>query len=784
MLKEEKLNKIYEIIINGVELTTKELNSYGFSSKDLSDLTNDNTLERVKRGHYKLISVDGLFMYGKKLISLEKYDKATACFEKCYELDPNHKEACFQLFFRKIKNLEYNEAFKYFDRFFSDDNQFYNLDSNFYLYLLSNIIEIPDKYKKYVKSLEFVDIRVDFMDERYEDKIAYNAIRSDAFSQKFIKAFKELKNLIDNRKKVTIQDLVTKTLLDQAIKKQRKVKREINILINNKQYEDVITYLENIEKNTHLSLTDKYALQLTKDLVDIITTSKVPKKRDIYKDDIFAAIDAKDYELALTLSEKYLNEENIEKSDNCINILLTEINNVLRKISNNDKVIETPKEKEPDVGTNNTKKLVEPMANKTQQDNNFIDIINYLMDNNLDTAFETLKVYLESIKKKEYESLIIDLIKLSLVKHDMTFTKPMIALIYISKGTYQFNVSEYIKEFYIALSQNMFDSARVYLDIISFSEKLGQQSISINGLKQILTIAEGIINNKEDIKKVLTESNKKEHDEKNNDFDVKGFIDQRLNELYENGIILLKTMDNTKRKAIHEYVENLPDVESFSIGEGETRQIVLRYKANEYIDITKTVKEGNEAYNSQNYDLCIEKFRKLLGTNKPKTWVYAKLGLSYMKMGNKKIAIDYLTIATELEKKEGNSDKDYTELIASLKGLIPEEDKKPRVRMNISEFEDDMNNNYGIDNLDEIIRLLSTGTSLDEVTKTMNLSLYQRNIVAIILAKEYYQNEDYNIGDMYLKLVEGTKGKSSETRSLLNEVRKNKRFYKYRRMDN
>ena len=44
MLKEEKLNKIYEIIINGVELTTKELNSYGFSSKDLSDLTNDNTL--------------------------------------------------------------------------------------------------------------------------------------------------------------------------------------------------------------------------------------------------------------------------------------------------------------------------------------------------------------------------------------------------------------------------------------------------------------------------------------------------------------------------------------------------------------------------------------------------------------------------------------------------------------------------------------------------------------------------------------------------------------------
>ena len=35
MINEETLKNLYEGIVNGNELTTKELNSYGFNSKDL-----------------------------------------------------------------------------------------------------------------------------------------------------------------------------------------------------------------------------------------------------------------------------------------------------------------------------------------------------------------------------------------------------------------------------------------------------------------------------------------------------------------------------------------------------------------------------------------------------------------------------------------------------------------------------------------------------------------------------------------------------------------------------
>ena len=66
MINEENLNKLYEGIINGNELTTKELNSYGFNSKDLKELIEQGSLERVRRGHYSFHSIDKLFYYGKK----------------------------------------------------------------------------------------------------------------------------------------------------------------------------------------------------------------------------------------------------------------------------------------------------------------------------------------------------------------------------------------------------------------------------------------------------------------------------------------------------------------------------------------------------------------------------------------------------------------------------------------------------------------------------------------------------------------------------------------------
>ena len=60
MIKAEKLNKLYECVINE-ELITKSLNSYGLNSNDITNLVKLEYLERVERGVYRLLNVDGLY---------------------------------------------------------------------------------------------------------------------------------------------------------------------------------------------------------------------------------------------------------------------------------------------------------------------------------------------------------------------------------------------------------------------------------------------------------------------------------------------------------------------------------------------------------------------------------------------------------------------------------------------------------------------------------------------------------------------------------------------------
>ncbi len=198
-----------------------------------------------------------------------------------------------------------------------------------------------------------------------------------------------------------------------------------------------------------------------------------------------------------------------------------------------------------------------------------------------------------------------------------------------------------------------------------------------------------------------------------------------------------------------------------------------------YFDFSKTAKEGNSAYSRGEYDDCIESYRKLLEFGEPKAWVYAKLGLAYMKKFDKDTAIDYLTIATELAKEE-QSDLDFTDLIASLRDLIDPEDKKPRVKMSTEDFSNDTENYYGIESMHELAELILSGMNIDEACASLELNDEQKAIATLVLARECYLQENYTIGDQYLKKVEKTKNKTKFVISLFEEVRKNKRFYRNR----
>lgn len=839
MISEENLNKMYNGLIDEKELTTKELNSYGFNSKDLTDLINDGVIKRIKRGYYSFLSIDSLFYYGIQLIALNEYDKATACFEKCYELDPNHLGTCFQLFLSAVQSRDYSKAFTYFEHLYNSDNEYYTNDSNFYLYLLSMITEIPEEHREYAKSLQLEDIRIDFNDKRFEDPYSQNKVRISALNQKFTLASKQLNELIKQHGRLSVQDLIVRTLLSQAIEIQNDLKKNVINLATEKKYNEIISRLEEVQEQHHLSVADECIFFLAREISKVEETGIIPEKEVDSTNKLFEAINGKNFELALSLSKDYIEGKNINPSDNAMFMLLKDITELIKTNKSKEQPVVTPlpKKVEPVTAIKNTNSQTNsvPMTSNIT----FATVIGYLMQQDFDNSFRALRGYLNSINKSEYEFLIIDLIKISLIEQDVAFSKPMIALTYLAKENFTFDISEYIQNFYETLAQNRFIEARIYLDIISKSNKLGQSCILTDGLEQVLNTTEKMLNykrNNETLNKVdasikaveqeptaqipvkhqtieepiqqpissisiyvdnesidkskkgIVESAHLQNSQNKAipkptiiDYDYSEFIEGKLDELYEKGIVLLRPMDDSRRKAIHNIVKDIPDVVSFSIESDSNRQVVLRFKPfiDEHLDFSATAKEGNSAYIKGQYDDCIESYRKLLEFGEPKAWVYAKLGLAYMKKFDKDTAIDYLTIATALAKEE-QSDFDFTELIASLKGLIDPEDKKPRVKMTIDDFGNDTENFYGIENIYELAELILFGMNVDDACITLGLNDEQKSIATLILARESYIQENYVMGDQYLKKVERKKNKTKFVSSLFEEIRRNKRFYKNR----
>lgn len=199
MISEMNINKLYEIIISGKELTTSELNNCGFKSNDLVKLINDGVILRVRRGLYKLVNVDGLFYYGKSFVSSNS-KKADLCFRKCLMLDPKHIGASLHFFFINIQNKDYEESFQYLDNLLNAENDFYVTDFNYYLYLLSVITEVPDKHREYVRYLNYDDIKLSANDKR----TIQNKIRFTVMQGKYAYALRQLNDLMEKSKRASL----------------------------------------------------------------------------------------------------------------------------------------------------------------------------------------------------------------------------------------------------------------------------------------------------------------------------------------------------------------------------------------------------------------------------------------------------------------------------------------------------------------------------------------------------------------------------------------------------
>lgn len=794
MVTKDKIYKIYEEIIDNKELTTKLLKECGFNSHDINTLLENGIIDRRKRGFYTFKDYDGLNKYGKTYIVKKNWDKGNKCFLKCFENNPHDMDIAFRILLSSINNEEYEKAIKICDVIINSEND-YVADASYYMYLLSFLTSVPLKDEEYIKYLTFFEIKLD--DSKNPTNNIYNSVRSISLKNKFSFALHNFNNYFMKKDKHSIQDIITKTLLVKVVKKESEFKKELKTYVNDKKYDVVLDLLKERHEKHSSNTIDIYIYKLVKIYLNISKTGNVPIKKIVDTNNSLEAIDAYDFDLALELDKKFYEEKNIPDENNILRCILQDIVALIKSIKDNN-------------STNNEDIDTEIKNNNPEQEkdyDNFTQIINYLMNNKIDTAFDKLKVYMNNIGKSEYEYLIINLIKLGLLEKDLAFVDAMAELSLMSFDDYNVNISKFLQKFYISVSNNNLSEARIYLDIIDKTNKLGISSINVNILSKTLDKnnsgynnnykkSSEIISNRQELNMktieksninediVNTPVNKYKVDGPNNLDKDKIMIDKKYDDLCENkGIILLKAMDSKRNDNILKIAKRYPNMTAFTIKDFGEERVVLKYQPVicDDINLDETINKAKPLFKNGKYEECIDKNLKILECLHEPTGInYAIIGLCYSKLSNKAMAIDYLTVANDIARKN-HEPYDYSDLILYLRDIVHSIDRKPAsVRMGEREFKDSCNNKYyGIDNFEEInSQICDSGLDVESACLELGLSDDEINIINLIYAKEFFLLGNNEKGELFLNYVIRKKDKSRKVINIISEITKNKSLYK------
>ena len=85
---------------------------------------------------------------------------------------------------------------------------------------------------------------------------------------------------------------------------------------------------------------------------------------------------------------------------------------------------------------------------------------------------------------------------------------------------------------------------------------------------------------------------------------------------------------------------------------------------------------------------------------------------------------------------------------------------------------------YGINNFEEINQYIeNSGLSVEKACEQLQFSQEQIDIIKLIYAREFYKQGSMKTGDAFLKAVEQRKEKSLKLKSILEEIRNNKKLY-------
>lgn len=227
---------------------------------------------------------------GDRAFELGNREEAASFYESAYEIKKSGSIA-FKIFVWYISQSDYITALNWLlelRKFGEYPNDYYT-----YALLLNNFVVLPEEVQEEISSLDGSDLRLTYLDNRFDDRDLNNRIRYAIAKEQYNYAY-NLVNKIVARGNSEPQEYVIYRLLKEKVVKEPKM---IKKMIEEERYNDVFDYLNN---KPNYQRSDEMAMQLLKDIYDLLdgivieSTNKVSTK-------LFDAIYNGNYEKALEL---------------------------------------------------------------------------------------------------------------------------------------------------------------------------------------------------------------------------------------------------------------------------------------------------------------------------------------------------------------------------------------------------------------------------------------------------------------------------------------------------
>ena len=367
------------------------------NGEQLNQMIKSGVVKILNHNEYEILD-ENLFTRFYNNVSVVKNEEIPRLFlELCYQMFPNNTFINLQMFFNNVKEENYEGSIYYLSNLLNSDDKNICKDALFYTYLLSFLINLPEDYKKKIKDLVYEDIMLDDSALSYVIKESENRIRLSVLYQRYSKALKLEKTLIQDEENQNAEHYLPMMLISMIIEQENLSKRDISHMIGNKQYIQAITFLEEKQDRHPLNDMDYCTLQLLYKFMYITNNYQPLDIIEGEADDFYEKIAHNDFRAALlSFYVQYEDNKNYYRGNN-MGLLLKTI-----------------------IDLNDDKKL---------------KFLRLLRNQNLEELFEYLKEYLRSINKENYEAILINLIRIDNMNHNQYFTEFFKALKSIENNT-------------------------------------------------------------------------------------------------------------------------------------------------------------------------------------------------------------------------------------------------------------------------------------------------------------------------------------------------------------